>query len=348
MTQKSLSPLPAACLGCCVLLGLSACRDPVQEAQRALQAKDPMSAFRLAREALRAPALDPGVQKRLGALVHASAVALLDAPDQGTAADARELWSGLPPDTEERTRAAQRLFRVTVKGAQEAVFRAALEELEAEMGDQVQVRANLRTTVQLNRGTPVAVTAAQEVVKRWPEDSDRWVDLAAAQAAVSSWEAAQASLLAALVRLDGSCRDLPARMQGYDKVRKESAYGELEQRRCQSFHRLVAQAAAYARQGTSPRLTPTDRDQPVSELGPRAVACPPEGAPPRVLSWEEGVAALALAPPAAAWWVDGERVTSWVAPVPAGGHQVTWRAGTGCQAVAIRVDPRAALALRLP
>ena len=336
--------LPPALLTFLVTLG---CPNPVRQAQQALQAHEPLHAFRLAREALKDATLDADTRKRLGSLVHASAVAILDAPDQGTVTDARELWAGLPPNTEERSRAAQRLFRVTVKGADEATFRAALDTLSAEMGDESQLRSNLRTTVQLNRGTPVAVTAAREVVARWPAEADRWVDLAAAHAAVVAWDPAQEALRTAVDKLVASCRDLPSRVQGYDKVRRVSAYGDLEQKRCQSFHRLVAQAAAHARHEPAPRVTPGDRDQPAAELGPRPVACPPDLPAATPPSWTEDAAAVAVVPPPPAWWLDGAQVTRWLAPASPGGHTLAWRDGKGCQEVALRVDARAAIALHV-
>lgn len=308
-----------------ISLLLACCANPVRDAEGALAAGESLHALRLARDALRNPELKEQPRKRLGAVLQSAAHALLDAPDHGTAEEAREVWQAMPDGSVERVRAAQRYFRVRVRGMDEAGFHSALEELEPHMGSESQVRSNLRTLSQSTRGQPVCVLAAGEVVKRWPDDADRWMDLAAAYASLGAWKDAQASVLSALNQLQVYCADLPRRLESYDPVMRKSAYGELEIKRCQGFSRLAAAWSGYQRKQEQPGGTAVQEQAPASTSG----KCPTH-APMHALVEDEHTAAVMVTPHPRAWWLDGHKVPEVVTLVVPGSHVMEWQDEKGC------------------
>ncbi|MEW5849925.1 MAG: hypothetical protein AB2A00_14110 [Myxococcota bacterium] len=317
---------------CAALLLLVACANPVREAETALAAGDQLKAFRVARQALQQPDLDAERRKRLGAVMQKSAQDLLQQKDPTSVEEARELYAAMPGDTVERERAAQRLFRVMARSTDEAGLQAAMAELEKEMGDEASVRSNLRALVEETRGKPISVALAKLVTTRWPDGADRWLDLATSQAAVGAWADAQQAVVEAEKRQAQSCATLPERMAAYDKVRRESAYGALELKRCHTFHQLAAAYAAYARQQKD--VVTTGKDVPATET--RVVPCPASSTALET-AWNAETRAVSLAPHGTTWWLDGKTATALAHAVTPGEHEVIFKDGAACRSVRIPV-----------
>ncbi len=327
-----------------MLLVLAACGGPTRRAETLYKQGDNLGALRVARTALRGEPLPEEETKRLRTVLILGARNILNAPDTDSKEDAFELFEALPDGSDERQRAAQRVLRVMARHADVKDLQPALLALEPEMGDESQVRSNLRLIVEQTRGTVAAVWAARTVVERWPDDADRWLDLSGAQAAAGQFDDARRTLLEAEKRLAGNCHDLPMRMAGYDKVRRQSAYGALEVQRCRTFPALAARALAYAqkRNPTAQDLKGTMLEFPEKPDG----ACPAVGATAVKADWSNPAHVVLLTPAPDAWWLDGVAQDGNLSPLASGKHRVTFRQGKVCASVELDASAGGATALR--
>jgi hypothetical protein len=321
---------------------LAACANPVKETQRALQEGRALEAFRLAHSAL-AQAGPEEQEKQLRAVRMQAARALLAAPDPPNVGEALELVDALPPGSEESEKAAQRALRVMAPIEPPAALDQALQKLGPGMGDETAVRSNLRAIVDANLGTASAVWAANVVVTRWPESHDRWMDLARAQMATGAFVDAGRSLGMAEQKLSAFCRELPARMAAYDPVRRKSAYGEYESRRCGLFAQILAGVWAAASGKTAlDGVTLEQKEATAPAFGP----CPePQAMHAEALS-AASPAAVMLSPRNGRWWLDGRVVEGMAASATPGNHAFAWESNGRCHSITVTVAPQTALVLR--
>jgi len=279
-------------------------------------------------------------RKRLLQILVTGARRLMEAPDTENLGEALELFDSLPEDLDEdRTRAAQRLLRVMAKSRSDAELQAALEKLTPHLGDEAEVRSNLRTIAEANRGKAGGLWAARVVTEQWPDGWDRWLDRSLAEASMGAFADAQKSLVQAEKQLSVFCAELPARYKEYDKVRRESAYGDMELKRCTQFSTLAAHALAYARQ--KPTAT-----------GIKSVQLDVSQAPvvPCLKSASHGsptTDALVLFTPSAASTVDGVAAPDGFLTVTAGEHTIHFKDAARCRSQKINVIKDTATALRL-
>ncbi|MBI5495930.1 MAG: hypothetical protein HY904_12975 [Deltaproteobacteria bacterium] len=324
---------------CAVALAAS-CLDRVQQAERFLEKENHLQAFRASRALLRQEGQSDDDVRRMRTVLILAARAILGAPDTESKEEAFELFEGLPPGSEERARAAQRVLRVMARHADVKDLGPALAALEPEMGEEPAVRSNLRLIAEQTRGTQASLWAARVVVERWPEDQDRWVDLALSQSAVRAFADAERSLLEAEKRLDTYCVQLPKRVAEYDRVRRQSAYGTVELKRCQQGLPLIALRLQAARHQVHP---PPEVEKRYAETrGAADTACPRESAP--AASPGENLVLLSPQPDAA--WVDGKAVVAPAFSAPAGMRRVAWRSSGKCRQQELDIPAAGVLAVR--
>lgn len=328
-----------------VALGLLGCRGPVRQAEALYAAQEPLGAFRVARAALKEPGeLQDEERRRLRNVLIHSARQLLSQPDPDTRVLAFETFEGLEPGSEERVRAAQRLFRVMVKtSADLGELDTALAAMEPEMGEESDVRSNLRQAAENARGTAGGLWAARTVVTRWPDDAERWVDLGVAHASMGQFEEARGALRSAEEKLHTACMELPSRMAGYDKVRRLSAYAQHEVKRCDGFPALLTRHWAWARREVPARNVATRQ---VNGSHAPTAPCPAanEGKTQDLLT---APSAVMLSPAPLAWWVDGTAVSGAISALNAGERVVVWKNAQGtCQRQELVVADGTAIVVR--
>lgn len=314
------------------LLVVTGCKNPIRDGEKLITEGRPMDAFRTAREALKEPHA-PDEQKRLTQILVTGARRIMQQPDTDNLGEALELYDGIPADLDEdHTRAAQRLLRVMARSKSPEELSAALEKLTPDLGDEAEIRSNLRAIVEANRGKPGSLWAARVVTEHWPDGWDRWVDRAQSEAALNQFDDATRSILRAEEELSKYCAALEEKMAAYDKVRRESAYGQLEAKRCGQFGTLAAHALAYAsKKASTDGITPVQVDASKAPGKP----CP---RPSQPTASDEAIALISPQDRA----LEGPLV-----PLSAGPRVLFVKDGTGCREVKLDVTRDSAIAVRV-
>jgi hypothetical protein len=325
-----------------VAWALGGCVNLVKQSEGFYQKGEHLAALRVARAHLNDAERTDDDKKRLFNVLILSARAILVAPDTASKEEAFELFEAMPAGSDEKQKAAQRLLRVMARQADIKDLAPGLLALEPEMGEEAQVRSNLRLIAEQARGTEASLWAARTVVERWPDDADRWLDLASSHAALAHWTDAAAAATEAHARLHTFCAELPQRMAGYDKVRRLSAYGQFEIKRCQGFAPLALRFMAI---GQQLKEVPTWATRNVEARNPTRTPCPAakDAAPPK---WDAATGVFLISPLPSQWWWDGEAQSGLAVPAASGKHVVTWKAEQGCLKHDVDVEAQSGVALR--